>query len=117
VSESKPWGTGTKVLVGVGVAAGLGYLLVKVATTSAKVGVAVGAVMTAAALDALAKAGVVVQMPESPPPAGAGSTLTTASGDALVLKTACPDGPAGCPFDGVTLAKAKALGLTFWGPA
>lgn len=117
MSDPKPWGTGTKVLVGVGVAAGLGYLFVKVAATSVKVGAASGAVMTAVALDMLAKAGVVVQLPNTPAPLGAGSILTTTSGDALALKTACPDGPAGCPFDGVTLAKAKKLGFTFWGPA
>lgn len=141
MSESKNWSAGTKVVVAVAAAVGLGWLFKKAIVTSATVGAVGGALFTFAALQALQKAGVVVQLPETPPPAGAGTILTTEAGDALTLKALCVSGKGGtitwsrsvqgadgksaetstsrdidCPFDAAALAKVKEMGFAFWGP-
>ena len=141
-TKGSGWATAAKVGLGLAAALGLGWLFVKVAKVGAVVGAVAGAVFTAGALPARQQAGVVVQFPETPPPTGAGVSLTTEAGDALALRALCDDGKGGalawshserdgggkgtrfsvqkdvaCPFDAAALAKVKGLGFTFWGPA
>jgi hypothetical protein len=117
-SEKYGWSAGAKFVTVVAAVLGVGWLVKKTAETSFVVGAAVGVGLTTVVSAALAEEGVVVQFPRQRAPRGAGTTMTTAAGEALALRALCKDGPeAGqCLLTNERLGALKDMGFQFWGP-